>query len=186
MLLGLGGGVLGSVLAALALPPMRRIAAIGVPRATELALDESVLLYSVALSVAIGIAFGVAPALGASRTQPSAVLRRAGRGVVTRGRERLRASLIVAQVALAAVVLVVAALLARSFGELSRVEPGFAIAQRVTFRVTPDWGTYPGREQATVLYERFLTRLGATPGAVAVGAVNRLPLAGAWWTTQYE
>jgi putative ABC transport system permease protein len=105
---------------------------------------------------------------------------------VTRTRERLRSTLIVAQVAVATVVLIAAGLLLRSFDLLSRVEPGFSLEQRVTFRLAPDWATYPKRERARVLYDTFLEKLAATPGTISVAAVNRLPLTGSWWTTQYE
>jgi len=83
-------------------------------------------------------------------------------------------------------VVVVAGLLFRSFDRLSQVDPGFALEHGVTFRVAPDWGTYPKREQGRVLFDELLTTLRAMPGSVAVGAVNRLPLTGGWWTTQYE
>ena len=165
---------------------MRGIRGLGLPRLETLGIDGWVLLYSIGISITIGIAFGVAPALGAARTQPALALRRAGRGTVAPVRERVRATLIIAQVALAAVVVVVAGLLFRSFDRLSQVDPGFALEHGVTFRVAPDWGTYPKREQGRVLFDELLTTLRAMPGSVAVGAVNRLPLTGGWWTTQYE
>jgi predicted permease len=186
LLLALAGGALGTVLAALALPLLRRLDAVDVPRLGALALDAWVLAYAVGLSLVVGLAFGVAPALGGARARPARALRRAGRGAVTAPGERLRASLVVAQVAIAAVVLVGAGLLARSFARLSRVEPGVALDGRVTFRVAPDWGTYPERAQAQALYDALLARLTALPGTISVTAVNRLPLTGSWWTTDYE
>src|SRR5262249_49800099 len=184
-MLGLVGGVLGSALAVAALPLIRQVGGIGVPRLETLSLDPWMLAYSVTLSLAIGIAFGIAPALSAARLRPAGALRRSGRGSVSRGRERVRAALIVAQMALAAVVLVAAGLLLRSFDRLSRVEPGFTIERGVTFRVAPDWGTYPQRSKAVRLYDDLLARLAAIPGVTGVAAVNRLPLTGGWWTTDY-
>jgi putative ABC transport system permease protein len=185
VLLGVAGGALGITLAALAMAAMRRTDMLGLPRASAATVDAWLVTYSVGLSLFIGIAFGMAPALAAARAQSDSALRRAGRGVISRMRERTRAGLICVQVALATVVLVAASLLFRSFDRLSRVEPGFALSERVTFRIAPDWGTYPRREQAQEFYDRFLTRLAATPGVRAVAAVNRLPLTGSWWTTDY-
>jgi hypothetical protein len=185
-MLGLLGGALGAGLAAAVLPLVRQIADIGVPRLETLTLDPWVLAYSLALALAIGIAFGVAPALSAARSQPAGALRRSGRGSVSRGRERVRSALIIAQVSLAAVVLVAAGLLLRSFDRLSRVEPGFAIERGMTFRVAPDWGTYRERSQAVTLYDEFLARVAAIPGVTGVAGVNRLPLTGGWWTTDYR
>jgi putative ABC transport system permease protein len=87
---------------------------------------------------------------------------------------------------LAAVVLVVAGLLFRSFDRLSRVEPGIELSNRVTFRVAPDWRTMPQREEAWALYTQLFARLSATPEVTDVAAVNRLPLTGSWWTTEYR
>ncbi|AHG92669.1 permease (plasmid) [Gemmatirosa kalamazoonensis] len=190
VVLAAAAGALGTALAALSLALLRRldgVSALDVPRLGELTLDPWVLAYTGVLSLAAALAFGVAPALGAARTRPAGALRRGGRGTTSSGRhERLRSSLVVAQVAVAAIVLVVAGLLLRSFARLSRVEPGIALDGRVTFRVAPDWGTYPERARAQALYDQLLARLAETRGTIAVAAVNRLPLTGAWWTTDYE
>ncbi|MEO7963890.1 MAG: ADOP family duplicated permease, partial [Gemmatimonadaceae bacterium] len=185
-LLAVGAGALGGAFAVLVLPLLRRLEAVDVPRLGRLTLDPWMLVYSMAISLTIGLAFGVAPALRAARTLPAGALRRARRGSTGGRSTRMRASLVVSQVALAAVVLVATGLLSRSFARLSHVEPGIALNDRASFRVAPDWGTYPARANAQSFYDQLLARLAATPGTISVAAVNRLPLTGSWWTTDYE
>jgi putative ABC transport system permease protein len=185
LLYAFGGGALGIGLAVAVMPLLRHLAVVGIPRAQALVLDPVGIAYTVGVALVVGVAFGVMPALGAASTAPASALRGAGRGI-TNDRERVRSGLIVAQVAIALVVMVGAGLLFRSFERVSRVEPGFVLRDRVAFRIAPDWGAMRERDRAETFYEQFLTRLTAIPGVNAAAAVNRLPLTGAWWTTTYS
>jgi putative ABC transport system permease protein len=186
IVLSLAGGALAVLLAGVAMPMLRHLgASVGIPRVDVLSLDPWVIAYAAFVSAIAGIAFGVVPALDATRGTTMTTIRDSGRAALRRG-HRAQAGLIVAQVALAAAVVVSAGLLLRSAEHLGRVEPGFAIADRVTVRIAPDWTQFPTRDDARVLFDNLLTRVVATPGIDGAAAINRLPLTGAWWTTAYE
>jgi len=167
-------------------PVLRSTRSIGVPLTGAIALDPWIVLYSVLLSLGLGVVTGLIPALGAVGVDPGGALRAGGKGTVGYGREHWRTMFTVAQVALAVIVLVGAGLLTRSFERLSRVDPGFYARSGITFRVAPDRQGYPDQNHAVALYAELQARLRASPGVLAVGAVNRLPLTGSWWTTEYS
>jgi len=183
--LSTAGGITGIAIAALLLPALRSISATGVPLTDAITLDPWVVLYGLLLALLLGIVSGLVPALGAASIDPGLALRRAGKGALGHGRERFRAAFTTTQIALAVVVLVGAGLLIRSFERLSRVDPGFSARSGIVFRVAPDQRTYPDRGHASALYDQLEARFRTAPGITDVGAVNRLPLTGSWWTTEY-
>jgi putative ABC transport system permease protein len=186
VVLAIGGGALGTSLALVATPLVRRLAALELPRAEQLSPDAWVAAYAIGMSLLIGLAFGLRPALAAARTIPGGALATAGRMTVSRAGERLRGGLVAAQIAFAAVVLISAGLLLRSFERLSSVQPGFALAHRISFRVAPSQAVMRTRGEAARFYEQLTSDLAGVPGIRAVTAVNRLPLTGSWWTTDYR
>jgi predicted permease len=131
VLLSLAGGVLGVLLAAWSLRAIPRITAFNLPRAGEIHMDWIVLGFAAALSILTGIAFGLAPSVGASRTDLVRVLRASGEARGTAVSRRVlvglttRGLLVVGQVALSIVLLIGAALLMESVAHLRRVDPGF-------------------------------------------------------------
>ena len=186
MLLALTGGALGIVVATASAPLVRRLAVLQLPRVETITIDGWVFAYSMVSVLLVGLAFGLIPALRAAGTAPGWVLHGTSRSTSGRASERIRGGLVAAQVGFAAVVLVGAVLLFRSFEQLSRVQPGFAVEDRITFRVAPSQAVMSTRGEAAAFYSELTARLGALPGVRGVTAVNRLPLTGSWWTTDFR
>ena len=186
LLLALTGGALGTLVAASTSRMLRRLTLLQLPRVGMLTLDGWVLAYAIASVCIIGLAFGVFPALRAAATEPGSALHARTRSLGGRVGERIRGGLVATQVAFAAMVLVGALLLFRSFTQLSHVQPGFANAGGVTFRVAPAQTVMPTRDGAAAFYGELVRRLGTLPGVRFVSGVNRLPLTGSWWTTEFR
>ncbi len=123
VLLALAGGVAGWWLARGGVALIRALSPDAIVRLREVNLDSSVFLFALLVSVVTGVIAGLAPALAGSRTDLAATLKAGGRGA-SAGRNRLRHSLVVAEVALALVVLIGAGLLVGSFARLTAVQPG--------------------------------------------------------------
>jgi putative ABC transport system permease protein len=143
---------------------------------TDFGLDWRVLAFTAAITVFTGLFFGAAPALNAARTDLTSLI--GGRsGAGTRRRARARGVLVVAQVALAAVLLVSAGLMIRSLSALLDTDPGFRPNNLLTMRVMLD-ATYNTPGETGTFQQRTLERLRALPGVEGVGAVDWLPLGG--------
>jgi predicted permease len=179
VLLALAGGVAGLVAAVWATGLLaalgRRIA---IPMLDQTSIDATVLLFTVAVSALTAILFGTLPAWQASRRLDVVRGIRDGAGTTTdaRHRQRLRAGLIVAETALAVVLLVGAGLLMRSFLALAAVDLGFRAAGVQTFSVSLPQTKYPTPVSRAVLVETLLSRVSARPGVEAAGAIFGLPL----------
>jgi predicted permease len=175
--LALGAGVLGLVLAEFGVRGLLALAPADLPQALDIGIDGSVLLFAAAISLASGLVFGVVPAFGSRRRDLSNALKDGGRAS-TGGKDRMRArsGLVVAQVALALVLLVGSGLMLRSFVALKNVDPGFDTEGLVTFSLGLPSAEY--QEPASVLdfQRRLADRLAAMPGVEAVGMINGLPL----------
>ena len=147
------------------------------PRADEIALDGRVLAFAVAISVMTAFVCGLAPVRVFSRPNLHDAVREGSRGTSASGaRLRLRGVLIVAEVALALVLLVGSGLLIRSFASLLRVDPGFTAADRAMVQVFL-WDLYPQPELRSGFMQDALERLSAVPGVRSVGAVSAMPFA---------
>lgn len=146
------------------------------PRANEIRLDLAVVSFTAAASIAAGLAFGMFPALQlASRTPMEAVregTRGSGRGAW------LRTSLVVAEVALALMLLAGAGLLVRSFGKLLDVNPGFRAEHLLTLRVGVPSDIYKEPVQRVRFFEDVLARIGRLPGVQAAAMSSYLPVTG--------
>jgi putative ABC transport system permease protein len=175
LLAGLGG-LAGTALAAWATRALGSLAGPMLLAGQSVPLDRGVLGFALALSLASGLGFGLLPALCLSRGTTAGALRE-GRNSDAPGRTRLRASLIVVEVALSVSLLVGAVLLLRSFQRLTGVDPGFQTAGVLSFQLAVQTTEYPEGTQAG-FYERLYARLGSLPGVASVGGVNILPLSG--------
>jgi predicted permease len=175
--LALGSGVLGLALASVGVQGLLRMAPVAVPRAAEIGIDGSVLLFTAGASVVSGLLFGLFPVLGYGRRDLSGALREGGRAS-TAGREkhRARSALVVAQVGLALVLLVGSGLMARSFAAMRSVEPGFEAEDRLVFRVSLPSAEYPDAETAALFYRSLEERMSAIPGVTHVALTNAVPL----------
>jgi putative ABC transport system permease protein len=175
MLLGVAGGSLGVLIASWGTSALIAIAPADLPRLSEVRLDSRVLLFSLAVSLASGIFFGLVPALAASRIDLVSSLKESGRSdSANLSRHRLSGVLVVGEVALAFVLLISAGLLLRSFIKLLEVRPGFDPNNVLTMRVSLPRSQYGDRDRVAGFYNSVLDRISAVPG-VANAAVAFQP-----------
>ena len=147
--------------------------------ATPVSIDGGVLIFTLAVSVATGILFGLGPAIAATRPDAAALAGtgdRSGAGAPDRG--RLRHLLVVAEIALALVLLVGAGLMLRTVAALQSVDPGFPLEGAATFEVALPAARYASAEARRAFCREALRRLEALPGVSAAGATNSLPMGG--------
>jgi predicted permease len=177
---GLMGGVLG---VGIAYEGLRLLAAIGpanLPRLSEISLGARTLGFTLALSLLSGLLFGSIPILRyAGRRMPTA-LRGAGRTAsVSRERQRSRNLLVVAQVAMAMVLLVSAMLMIRTFQALRHVEPGFTQAEHLqTVRISIPASLVADPKMVTRMQNNIAGQLAAIPGVTSVGFASAMPMEG--------
>jgi len=179
VLLSLAGGLLGlgvgyATLAALkaALPPY------SLPREVNVTMDGRVLLFALAISALTGILFGLAPALGATRTNLVVSLKEGARGTIGGTRHRLRGALVVAEVALAFVLLTGAGLLIRSFFQMQQADTGFDATDVVTARLPLSDKVYPDPVQLDTYLRQIVGNLQSLPGVRDVAFSSALPMQG--------
>jgi putative ABC transport system permease protein len=172
---GLAGLVMGWVLLK-ALPAVmpERLSVVGLE---EIHLDVRVLLFSFALALLTGVLFGLLPALQASKPDMTDTLKEGGRGAAGI-RRSARIALVVGEVTLAALTLVGAGLVVRSFSQTMAQPLGFDASQRLTFGVAVPSTRYKTPEERRAVLLDIERRLAALPGVRSVGAVNLLPLGG--------
>jgi predicted permease len=180
VLLAVAGGALGLLLAALALDAIRALGSRSVPRLHEIAIDDRVLVFTLALSILSGIVFGLVPALRLSAVDAHGDLKDAGRGgggaaVWGRG-QHLRRALVIAELALSVMLLIGAGLLLRSFVRLQQVPPGFNPGNVLTLELTMAGRKYAEPARVLETYRLLWDRLAALPGVTAAGGVSMLPL----------
>jgi predicted permease len=178
--LGLVGGLLG---VGIAYEGLRLLAAIGpanLPRLGEISLDVRSLGFTLFLSVLSGLLFGSIPALRYARARTPAVLRGAGRTAgLSRERQRGRDLLVVAQVAMALVLLVSAMLMIRTFRALRHVEPGFSQPEHLqTMRTSIPASLVADPQQVTRIQNSIADKLAAIPGVASVGFASSAPMEG--------
>lgn len=142
-------------------------------------LDWRVFAFTLALSVLTGIVFGLAPALTASRPDLIGALRNSrAQGLMSFGLRSFRGWLVVAELALAVVLLVAAGLLVRSFNKLVNVDLGFNRENVLTARINLPHSIYAKPQQVQTFYDDLLQRVKALPGVESVGTINHTPFSG--------
>lgn len=170
------GGLLGLLVAVWGLDALRMVGLSTLPRGFDVALDPAVFAFTLTATVLTGLFFGALPAWSASRGNPSASLKEAGaRGSAGVRTQRLRAALVVAEVALAVMLVATAGLLIKSFGRLQRVDPGFVPGGVITAMVALPQAEYDKPEKIVVFHDAVVSRLRAVQGIVAVGATDSAP-----------
>jgi putative ABC transport system permease protein len=173
------GGAVGLPIAWLGTDSLLALAAEDIPRLSEVRMDWAVLAFALGVSLLTGLLFGLTAALPSARADLATALQVGGRSSSgDRKSQRLRGGLVVAEIALAVVLLAGGGLLLRSLWSLQRVDPGFSPENVLTLRVYPRPGTYPQPEEVTTLYQDLTSRLASLPGVTAAGAVNFLPMWG--------
>ena len=179
LLLAVGGGIVGLVLAAAAMAIVIRVGPANVPRLGEATLDGRLFLFALGASVLSGVVFGLAPALHGSRGDLIAVLNEGGRsGTSGRASRILRRSLACVEIALAVVVLIGAGLLIRSFVHLRSADPGFHSAGVLTLRLPVAASRATSAERRVAFMQSVIERVSRVPGVTSAAAINGLPLNG--------
>jgi predicted permease len=181
VLLALCGGILGVFLAIFGMDGLHALGSRSVPRLAEISIRFDALLFTLMISVASGILFGLAPALRVSRLDLLTSLKEAGRGsagasaIWGRG-NNLRRLLVVAELSISVVVLIGAGLLVRSFVRLQNVSPGFNYANVLTLELTMSGEKYKKAQLVRSTYRELWQRLERLPGVTSAGGVSSLPL----------
>jgi putative ABC transport system permease protein len=187
VLLALGGAAAGIILSVWGLEMLKQIGARTVPRLAEVNVDLMVLIVTAFVAVGTGILFGLIPAFATAKPQLTEALKEGGRSS-TAGAERnqVRNSLVIAEIALALVLLVGAGLLLKSYGRVQNIDPGFDRHNVLTAEVNLPDTKYPQRESANHregeaminFWNEALRRVQQLPGVEAAGFTTILPLSG--------
>ncbi|HTT65596.1 MAG TPA: ABC transporter permease [Bryobacteraceae bacterium] len=178
--LGVAGGVLGVGLAYAALRVLVAIGPASLPRLDSISIDRSALLFTLAISLAAGVLFGLIPVFKYAGPQLAGSLRQGGRNA-SEGRERHRARnvLVVVQVALALVLLISSGLMIRTVRALRHVAPGFTQPEQIlTLRVSIPDAQVPKPDQVIRTYNEILDKVAAIPGVTAAGLTNSITMDG--------
>jgi putative ABC transport system permease protein len=176
LLLAVGGGAVGLGLALAGTSLLVKLSPRDIPRLGESGLDTRVLGFTLLISLATGVVFGIAPALQTARADLFESLKEGGRSATDgKRRNRIRSGLVVAQVAAGFVLLAGAALLIQTLWHLQHIDPGFNSHDVFTFRVSLPSIRYSSPQQA-VFYDRLVERVRALPGVRSASAVFPLPL----------
>ncbi|HXG67386.1 MAG TPA: ABC transporter permease [Blastocatellia bacterium] len=178
LLATLGGGI-GFLLAVWGVDLLKVIAPQDVPRLEEIGLDSRVLIFTLVVSLLTAIAFGLLPALQASKTDLNEALKEGGRGLTggKRGR-RVRNLLVVSEIVLSLVLLIGAGLMVRSFLRLQQVDPGIKVDRLITMRLNAPGIRYPDSPKVIAFYQNIMERVRATPGVQSAAISSALPLGG--------
>jgi predicted permease len=188
VMLAIGGGVLGILFSVWSLKWIHVLGIKSVPRLEEIGIDGRVLLFTLALSLAAGILFGLAPAWRVARVDLQTTLRHGGRGSAGMGAlwgrgNNARKLLVVSELALSVVLLIGAGLLIRSFARLEQVPPGFDPRNVLTFDLTMAGRKYADAPVVLNTYRELWQRLERLPGVTAAGGTTSIPLSEAYaWT----
>jgi putative ABC transport system permease protein len=180
LLLAVLGSVLGLVVAWWGIGALAAISPRDLVNLQGVGINFTVLAWTLAVSLVTGIIFGIAPALEATRLNLNDALKEGGKGAGGQGSRsrRLRGALVIAEVALALVLLVSAGLLVKSFMRLQKIDTGFETENVLTMVVRLPGGKYREGQQIVTFFREATERIGALPGVRSAGMVNFLPLYG--------
>jgi putative ABC transport system permease protein len=190
MLLSLAGGILGVAVAKWAVRPLLTAVPGGLPRSENIGVNVSVLLFALGVSVAVGILFGLAPALKSWNADPQASLKEGGRGS-TSVHHRAQSSLAIVQMALTLVLLVGAGLLFRTIRQLWEVNPGFDARHVIAFNVGLSPSARKTVSSTRIAYQQLIERIRNIPGVKAADLTVLFPLSehqniGPFWVGSQE
>ncbi len=176
VLLSIIGGVLGLLLARAGVQALIRIYPTSLPRTSEVTVDPLVLIFTLGVSIATGLVFGLAPLMHTKMSGLMTALKEGGaKGATGAARHHVRRGLVMAEVALAVMLVIGAGLLLRTVANLTNVDAGFDRARLVTFSVALPIADYPQPLARAQWYERVLDKLRAVPGVQTATAMSGLP-----------
>ncbi|HVD93798.1 MAG TPA: ABC transporter permease [Vicinamibacterales bacterium] len=178
VMLALIGGAAGLIFGVWGVAALKSIAPEGTPRIAEVGVDRTVLVFTALLSLVTGIVFGLVPAIHGARDRFTGALKQGGRGQTGDSGARARRVLIVAELALALVLLVGGGLLLRTFIALQRADLGFNPRNVVTGFVLPPPAVYKKNPDRLAFYDAILARTAALPGVKLAALSSVIPLNG--------
>jgi predicted permease len=170
------GAGLGLVLALYGLDLLTAFAARLTPRAAEIRLDGPVLIFTLTVAVVTGLIFGLLPALSVKTSLVNSLKDGTAQATVGTARRRLRASLLVAQVAVSFTLLIGAGLMLRSLFKLQQVHPGFNPERVLVMRLSNNWSKYNADQQYVDFYRRVVDTTKALPGVLCASMSSSYPL----------
>ena len=177
LILALVGGAAGLALASWGLEALITFGPPDVPRLQDVRLDNTVLAFTVGISVLTGILFGLAPALQASKSGPGGTLKEGALGSTDAGgKSRMRSALIVAEVALSLMLLVGAGLLINTFVRLLKTDAGFDPRGVLALDVPLSRTKYTKPEQRSAAFQQLVEKMKSVPGVREVSLVSNVPL----------
>jgi len=180
------GGLLGLLVAFLGI---RAVTMVGPARfaAAGISIDSSVLLFTLVISLLVGVLFGLIPALQISKTDLQGTLREGGqRSRSDRSGRSLRKVLVAGEFAISLVLLTGAGLLIQTIVGLQRVDPGFDPENLLTAEISLPQADYPERDVQQAFFQRLLPELEALPGVAEASTTNVLPFGGSWSTSTFS
>ena len=181
LMLAIAGGALGLLFVVAGIRALVAFGPADIPRIDNISLDWRATLFTLAVSLATGIVFGLAPARQASRLNPAESLREVGRGADSTRKQRTRSLLVVTEFALALMLLIGAGLMLRTLLALQAIDPGFDPHNVLTMVVSTSASPVSASAHIEGFYRETLDRVRAVPGVVSAGLTNHLPLAGDIW-----
>jgi putative ABC transport system permease protein len=187
LVLAIGGGALGLMLAVWGTDLLIKLQPQGIPRLEEVQIDRMVLLFTAGLTMVTGFIFGCIPAWQSTRVDLVGSLKDNARGAVgAGGLHRLRGTLVVAEMALAVLLLTGAGLMIRSFARLQNVDPGFKTENVLTFEVALPARDYKTDATRAVFMNALLDRLRTAPGVSSVAASSYQPMSGNTFNISFD
>ncbi len=179
VVLAIFGGAVGVLFAIWAIDLVKTLGTQTIPRLSEVRIDGSVLLVTLAIAIGTGLIFGLVPALATGRPDLTEALKEGGRGSTSgRRHNRLRNALVVAEVALALVLLTGAGLLLKSFVRLENVNPGFNAKNVLTAEISLPTLRYPDKTSQVNFFSELERRVRSLPGVKDAGLTIILPMSG--------
>ena len=176
ILLATVGGAIGLALAHFGIRALLSLNEDKIPRAAEIGIDARVLFFTAGVALLTGVLFGLFPSLQTSKSDLHAVLKEGGRS--GSARRSVRGLFVVAEVALALVLLVGAGLLLKSFQKLQEVNPGFKAEDLLTMQVSPPATKYREPQQIDAFFQQALDKIKALPGVRSAGISTSVPMSG--------
>ncbi len=179
LLLSVAGGLIGLALASVLIKASSSVLPDSLPLIDRITLDGTVGAFAFGLALLTGVLCGLAPAFAALRTNTNEVLKEGGRtGTAGGGHARLRSALVIAEIAIALVLLTASGLLLRSFEKMRAVDPGFRPDHTLAAEYSLPRQKYSTQTAINVFNDELLRRLRALPGVTAVGVTSFLPMSG--------
>lgn len=175
VVLALAGGLVGLVIAVFGTRLLLALSQGQLPRAFDVTIDGRVLLFSLGISLATGLLFGLVPAFRASAPALQRTLREGGRGLAGSTSQRLRNGLVMGEIALAVVLVIGAGLMTRSFMRILDVDPGFRPERLLVVNFTISTTRHEHYQQ---FYRQVIDKVRTVPGVMSAGAAKDVPFRG--------